>query len=232
MTIFAPCALPMLPIIVGGSLKQTRKPRKRALIISASLGLSVFIFSLIIKFSSLLISLDTFFWAKTSGTLLIILGLVNLFPSLWINLTTKLKIVDKSEKNLAKSYQNNSWLEPILTGFALGPVFSSCSPIYLFIISVLLPKSLLTGTINLLAYCLGLSLVLLLLALAGQKLIVKLKWLANPRGWFKIILSLIFIIAGLLIFTGTDKKIEAWVLNNNNWLKNYINLEQKLLPKS
>jgi thiol:disulfide interchange protein len=56
LTVFAPCALPMLPTVVGGSLKDSQNPKKRALIVSASLGLSVLTFSLLIiqavKYSS------------------------------------------------------------------------------------------------------------------------------------------------------------------------------------
>jgi cytochrome c-type biogenesis protein len=230
LTVFAPCALPMLPIIVGGSLKQAQNPTRRAFIISASLGFSVLIFSLLIKFSSLLIGVDASFWSKVSGSIILVLGIINLFPSLWMIISAKLKLMSSSEKRLTKSYQSSSKLEPVLTGFALGPVFSSCNPIYLFIISILLPQNIFKGIINLLAYCLGLSLMLLLLALGGQKIVTKLKLVANPKSWFRKILAISFIITGILIFTGTDKKIETWALKHNSWFTNYIKVEQELIP--
>lgn len=144
--------------------------------------------------------------------------------------SSRFKLLSRSEKSLSQSYKSDSKLEPILTGFALGPVFSSCNPIYLFIISVLLPHNLITGSINLIVYCLGLSSMMLALALGGQKLITKLKWAANPKSWFRRVLAIIFIIIGLLVFTGTDKKIEAWMLENNTWFINYVKFEQNLLP--
>ena len=125
VTIFAPCALPMLPIIVGGSLKQDASPKKRAIIISFSLGASVFVFTMLIKFSSLLLGLSPSFWAKVSGVIIILLGLFNLMPNLWMRLTSKLKLMRASEAGLTKSYKNSSSLEPVLTGMALGPVFTS-----------------------------------------------------------------------------------------------------------
>ncbi len=231
LTAFAPCALPMLPIIVSGSLKDDPHPRRRALIIAISLGASVFAFSLLIKFSSLLLGLSPSFWAKVSGTIIILIGIFNLFPNLWMTISAKLKLMGHSEGNLSKSYQSKSKLEPVLTGIALGPVFSSCNPIYLFIISVLLPKNLATGLINLLAYCLGLSLIMLIIAIGGQKVIAKLKWAVNPKGWFRKGLAVTFILVGLAIFSGLDKKVESWMLQNNSWFTNYVKLEQQVLPE-
>ena len=103
VTIFAPCALPMLPIIVGGSLKQDSSPKKRAVIISFSLGASVFLFTMLIKFSSLLLGLSPSFWAKVSGVIIIILGLFNLMPNLWMRATSKLKFMRATEAGLSKS---------------------------------------------------------------------------------------------------------------------------------
>lgn len=231
LTVFAPCALPMLPIVVGGSLKDSQNPKKRALIVSASLGLSVLTFSLLIKFSTLLIGIDASFWAKVSGLIIFTLGIINLFPRLWMAISAKLKLISTSEGRLTESYQSKSRLEPILTGFALGPVFSSCNPIYLFIISILLPEDVIEGTINLLAYCLGLSLMMLLIALGGQRIIAKFKWAANPRGWFRKVISILFVIIGISIFTGFDKKIETWMLKHNNFFTSYVKLEQSLLPR-
>lgn len=230
LTVFAPCALPMLPIIVGGSLKDDPHPKRRAVIVSLSLGISVFIFSLLIKFSSLLIGVQPSFWAKASGLIILSLGIFNLFPNLWADLTAKLNLLSKSEKKLSESYKSKSKLEPVLTGLALGPVFSSCSPIYLFIISVLLPENILRGSINLIAYCAGLSLMMFTIAIGGQKVIAKFKWAANPNGWFRRVLAIIFIAVGVLIFTGTDKKIEAWMLEHNSFITRYIKFEQNLLP--
>lgn len=232
LTILAPCALPMLPIIVGGSLKKDVNPKKRAIIIVTSLGVSIFIFTLLIKFSSLLLGLDPQIWAKISGLIIIVLGLFNLFPNLWTSISLKLNLVGKAEGNLSKNYQRKSFFEPVLTGFALGPVFSSCSPTYLFIVSVLLPKSLFVGLTNLLVYCFGLGLVLILVSLGGQKVISKLRWASNPNSVFRKVIAVLFIITGLLIFTGFDKKLEAAILKKNNLLGKYLQIEQELIPQN
>lgn len=83
LTTLAPCVLPMLPVIVGGSLNGSGSDRKRAYVITASLGVSVAVFTLALKATTALIDIPATTWAYLSGTLLILLGVVSLFPGLW-----------------------------------------------------------------------------------------------------------------------------------------------------
>src|SRR5579872_175450 len=82
LTVLAPCTLPLLPVIIGGSVSGKSTPW-RALVIAASLGASVFLFTLLLKVSTLFIDVPQSFWQVVSGGLLIIFGLVTLFPTLW-----------------------------------------------------------------------------------------------------------------------------------------------------
>ena len=104
-------------------------------------------------------------------------------------------------------------MKNILIGFSLGPVFSSCSPTYAIILAIVLPSSLLFGFAALVAYILGLAAVLLAIAIFGQKFIKNVKWIADPNGWFKKILGIVFILVGVAIMSGYDKKIEAAILD-------------------
>ena len=66
----------------------------------------------------------------------------------------------------------------------------------------------------LVTYILGLSAILLLIAVLGQRLVEKLKWGINPKGSFKRFVAIIFILIGLTIMTGLYKDIEAFIINN------------------
>ena len=59
LTILAPCVLPLLPIIIGGSL--TEKSIKRPIIITVSLALSIVLFTLILKVSTAFITIPESF---------------------------------------------------------------------------------------------------------------------------------------------------------------------------
>lgn len=207
LTILSPCVLPLLPIIVGGAL--TDKHRWRPIVVTASLSISLVLFTLLLKWSTAFIAIPPRTWAYISGGLVIALGVITIFPSLWERLANLLKLSNRSNVLLAESGQKKGWLGAVLVGLSLGPVFSSCSPTYALILATVLPASFVVGLLNLIAYALGLAVVLLLIAVFGQRVVSKLKWAANPHGWFKKVLGVLFVIVGLLIVTGVEKKIET-----------------------
>jgi cytochrome c biogenesis protein CcdA len=208
LTILSPCVLPLLPVIIGGSLGG-KHDKLRPVIITGSLSLSIVLFTLILKWSTAFIAVPPRTWSIISGSLVVALGIVTVVPSLWEKLSTQLNLSGESNKLLAKSSQKRSWFGAVLVGFSLGPVFSSCSPTYALILATVLPQSFFVGTLNLFAYAIGLSLVLLLIAVFGQRLIKRLQWAANPEGWFKRGLGALFILVGILILAGVDKQIET-----------------------
>lgn len=225
LTILAPCVLPLLPVIIGGSLnKDNLKP---PYLIVGSLCLSIVLFTLILKtgITSFNFHPDTI--KILSASLILLLGLITLFPTVWEKISFKLKLSDSSNKLLNSATHKRGILKDILTGVALGPVFTSCSPTYFLILATVLVESKIHGIIALLVYSFGLSLSLFIVSYVGQKLIKKLKWATNPKGIFKKILGVIFILVALAIITGTDKKIESALLESGFF--DITKIEQNLL---
>lgn len=212
LTVLAPCVFTLLPVILGGSLAGNSW--KKSATIIGSLALSVFFFTLLLKASTLLINIDPNFWKYLSGGILIGFGITTLFPKLWDKLAFKLNLSSRPDKLLNKGSKKRSFIGDVLVGAALGPVFSSCSPTYAIIIATILPQDPVSGVINLLAYIIGLTIVLALISIFGQKVIKNLKWAVNPNGIFKKSLGILFIVIGLSIFTGFDKRFETFLLDN------------------
>jgi cytochrome c-type biogenesis protein len=216
LTTLAPCVLPLLPVIVGGSLgTSSRDSRRRAYVITASLGASVIAFTLLLKASAALIGVSTTTWQWISGTILILLGLVSLFPSAWDWISLRVGLQRHAAQGLAAAGQRQGMVGAILTGAALGPVFTSCSPLYGYVVVTVLPASLAEGLVLLLAYALGLCGALLLIALLGQRVIGKARWAADPHGWFRRGLGAAFIVVGIIVIAGWDKDLQAWVIENS-----------------
>lgn len=214
LTVLAPCILPVLPIVIGGSVSPGEKPNKlRPYIITGSLAIAIVLFTLILKASTAFIAIPPDFWKWLSGSIIIFFGVISLFPDLWSKVSTKLGLGRKSEEALQKSSQKKGVWRDVLVGLSLGPVFSSCSPTYFLILATVLPASFATGLVALIAYAAGLSLILLLIALLGQKLIAKIRWAADPKGWFKRGLGILFIVVGVFIISGVDKQIESAILD-------------------
>ena len=186
LTILAPCVLPLLPVILGAFVEDS-KDKWRPYIIIAALSVSIIIFSLLLKATTLFIWVDPIVWKLFSWVILILFWVITIFPNIWKNLSTKLGFMSKSNHSLGESSQKKWITWSILVGMSLWPVFSSCSPTYAVILAVILPVSFLTWLINLFAYVLWLWFVLLLIALLWQQFIKKMKWASSPNGIFKFL---------------------------------------------
>lgn len=218
LTVLAPCILPLLPVIIGGSSLSTEKNEtnllRHAIVICVSLAVSVLVFSLLLKASTLLLGIPQFAWQAVSGIIVILFGINLIFPMLWAKISIKLGIENKSNRFLGQSTKKKGIMRDILIGAALGPVFASCSPTYALIVATILPQSFINGLIYLAAYCLGLASVLLAIGVAGQSLVKKLGWATNPNGWFRKALGIIFVITGLVVIFGLDKQIQTLIIES------------------
>ena len=217
LTTLAPCVLPLLPVVVGGTLNQDagRPPWRRAGLVTLGLGLSVIVFSLLLKATTALIEIPTQTWAWLSGGLLVVLGLITVFPQLWEALANRLDLTQRSTTALASARSRGGTLGALLTGAALGPVFSSCSPLYGYIVVTALPAEPAWGLALLVTYTAGLCAALLAIAIAGQALVGRLGWAADSAGWLRRVLGLVFVAVGLLVISGADRALQTWIVENS-----------------
>ena len=229
LTVAAPCILPLLPVVIGGSMlhgvQDERTSLKHPLIIVLSLAVSVLIFSLLLKATTLFLGIPSVVWSFISGAIVTLFGITLLFPSLWEKVMIATGWQAGASRLMALSQRSRGVTKDILLGAALGPVFNSCSPTYALIIAVILPVSFATGILYLVAYTLGLAAILLLISLFGRVFVNKLKWLSNPGGLFKKIVGVIFIIVGLAVLFGLDKKVQTYVLENG-WYDPVMKIEE------
>ncbi len=217
LTVAAPCVLPLLPVIVGGSIvadgADSRRARWRPYVIAASLAVSVIAFTLLLKATTALLGVPPQVWQIVSGVIVILLGINLLFPAIWESLSTRLGLGNRSNRVLDSSVQRQSVWGDVLTGAALGPVFSSCSPTYALIVATVLPVSFAEGLLYVTLYAIGLAVPLLLIALAGRTAARRLGWLADPRGWFRRSMGVLFIIVGIVVIIGADKALQTLILD-------------------
>lgn len=228
LTVLAPCVLPLLPVILGGSV-DARGDRRRPFLIAGSLVVSLVVFTLLLKASTILIGVDPQVWTYLSGGLILLLGISMIFPGLWPRVAAATGLEHSSQSLLGRAFANkNRTLSAVLTGAALGPVFSSCSPTYAWALATVLPASTVAGIIHLTLYCAGVGVALLAIALAGRTLLDRLGWARNPRGWFSRVVAGLFIVVGLSIVTGLDKTIQTRLVEADPF--GISRLEESLLP--
>lgn len=227
LTILAPCILPLLPVIVGGAASGGSRLRT-PLVITASLAVSVIAFTLLLKATTSLLGVPPMAWQVVSGGLIIVLGAQLAWPSWWERIAARLNA--GAGQLLGKASRGKGVGRELLMGAALGPVFNSCSPTYALVVASVLPASFGQGLASLTAYALGLSAMLLLVALLGQQLASKLGWASNPKGWFKRIVGVLFILVGLAILFGLDKQLQAFIIDRGLYAP-ISTFEHSFMPK-
>lgn len=227
LTVLAPCILPLLPVIIGTSAGARSK--LTPYIVIGSLSVSIVAFTYLLKASTLLIEIPQSFWAYVSGLILFVIGMTFVFPALWERLPGLRKLSQGGNAVIGSGYTKKSGWGDATIGAALGPVFSSCSPTYFLILAAVLPTSFVLGTVYLLVYVAGLASVLLLIALLGQRFVSNIAWAADPKGWFKWTVGVLFLIIGIAIMTGLDKRLEVLILDTGF---NTVQFENRLLEES
>ncbi len=225
LSVLAPCVIALLPVLLARSSDGTRT--RSPFYIILGLSSSIFIFSIILKSTTLLINIPSHTWQILSGAIIVLFGITYLFPSAWERVSMTLRLQERANKTSGKALQKQGVAGDLLLGASLGPVFSACSPTYALIVASILPATPAKGILYLLMFIAGLALMLSLIAVAGSKLVQKLGWGINPAGWFKRILGVVFIVVGILIATGTDKQILGYVVAHG-WFNWQVSLESLL----
>lgn len=229
LTVLAPCILPLLPIVIGTTDGSGRKISKRSVTVIASLSVSVVVFTLLLKATTLLISIPQTFWQYFSGTIIILVGIAIIFPSLWTKVPLISKLSISSNKAVGSGFQKKSAAGDVLVGAALGPVFTTCSPTYLFIIATILPASLAVGLIYLLGFVIGLAVALLLIAYFGERLTSAIGKRMGTAEGIKRVFGVLILLVGVAILTGYDKVIETKILDSGYGAT--INFESRLIER-
>lgn len=229
LTVLAPCILPVLPVIIGGSsLNQDKGAKlsfKRPFVIITSLVVSIVIFTLLLKFTTALLGIPSAVWSIIAGGIILLFGINLLFPVLWEKFMEKTGLIVLTSRLMGASQGKTGIKKDILLGAALGPVFNSCSPTYALIVAVILPASFATGLTYLAAYAIGLGLILLLIAIFGRALVHKLRWMSDPRGVFQKVIGVLFVIVGLFVILGLDKQVQTYALEQG-WYDPIMRIEE------
>lgn len=212
LTVLAPCVLPILPVVLGAT--ALRRHPYTPYIVILSLSLSVVLFTVLLKATTLFIVIPPTMWLWFSGAILALFGLSLLIPSLW----TRMPYIGSLEQVLfrlvGKGTSEHSFLGPVLIGVALGPIFSTCSPTYFVILSAVLPVSFALGLFYISVYTFGLALMLMLIVYVGERYMRTFVRLADPQGMFKRTLGILFILLGVGIALGFMARFEVWLLGH------------------
>ncbi|NTV52494.1 MAG: cytochrome c biogenesis protein CcdA [Candidatus Firestonebacteria bacterium] len=189
-SVFSPCVLPILPILVAGT---QREHRARPLLIVAGLTTTFVLMGIVSSLFGALIGPGMYYVEKGAGILIAVFGVLMLFDINWFKHLTFLSgLTSRSEGKFGG----------LLLGLTLGIVWIPCvGPMLSSVLALVAARGTTGyGAGLLLVYSLGFSLPILLAAYAAH-------FFRNQVGFFKthptgvrIASGILLIVFGLFIF--------------------------------
>lgn len=228
LTVLSPCVLSLIPVLIGGSAKAGNW--RRPLVMITSLMVAIVIFTLLLRVSVAFISVPTKFWEVFTGIAVGFYGATLMFPHVWDQIAVSIGFTNSSREALTKAGAKEGLIGDVLLGMSLGPVFTSCSPTYLLLVSTVFQQNFAHAFVSLLAYCLGLALALLPVVFLGKSFINRFKWSIDPDSKFRRGLGVVFVILGFMFIFGLFKEIETILVEAD--LFNTIEFEQNLVEET
>lgn len=210
VTILSPCILPILPIVLSGSLTSGKK-RPFGVITGFILSFTVFTLSLstIIKLTG--VSADSLrnfsvFVVGFFGLTLIIPKLQILMEQFFSKLT---KLTPKNNTN------NEGFTSGLLIGISLGLVWAPCvGPILASIITLAATSQVsMSAVFVTLAYSTGTAIPLLAITYGGRQLLLKVPWLLTNSGKIQKVFGVLMIATALAIFFNFDRRFQIYIID-------------------
>jgi cytochrome c biogenesis protein CcdA/thiol-disulfide isomerase/thioredoxin len=198
--IISPCILPILPIILSGSLTG-KKSRPLGIIIGF-----VMTFALVTLFSKTIISLFHLNGETLRNSSLVILFLLGVMM-VSTYLTEKFNLITQQLTQIGSSFGsiNNTqsgFFSGLLFGGLVGIIWTPCAgPILAaVIVQVVVLQSTYASVLTLLAFAIGAGLPMLLIALMGRKVIDQFGFIRHHTELFRKLLGIIIIVSVIFLF--------------------------------
>lgn len=205
VTILSPCILPVLPIILSGTVGGKKKPI--GIVVGFIVSFSLFTLALSALVQALNISVDTL--RIVAIIIIISFGITLMIPKLQLALEN---LLSKATRRNGSS-NRNGFFGGTITGLSLGLVWTPCvGPIMASVISLAVSQQVDGGAIIIVAaYSLGTAIPMLLIMAGGRKLINHFPKITSKTKEIQRFFGVIMIVAGLMIGFGLDRSFQTLI---------------------
>ncbi|NNM54830.1 MAG: cytochrome c biogenesis protein CcdA, partial [Spirochaetales bacterium] len=209
VTIVSPCVLPILPVVLSGSL-GSGKLRPWGIITGFIASFTLFTLTLSSIVQIFHVSPDILRWVASGFILLF--GLVMVIPQLKEAFMALASRITASSTRPRKA--KGGYFSGLLLGFSLGLVWTPCvGPIMASVVSLAMSQAVDAGAVFItLSYSVGAAVPLLLLVLGGQGLLKRFPGLVKNTGKIQKIFGVVMVLTALALFTGFDRTVQTWLL--------------------
>lgn len=212
VSIFSPCVLPLLPVVLGTAVSQHRLG---PLALTAGLALSFLGIGLFVAMIGFSLGLDSEKFRIAGSLLLVAAGVVLVWPSLQARLSMAASPITNWVHDQFSGQERSGLSGQFGLGLLLGAVWVPCVGPTLGAASVLAAQGHNLGqvTLTMLLFAIGSVIPLLLLGILSRE--VLLRWrgrmLATGQGG-KAALGIVLLATGALLLSGLDKPLETAIL--------------------
>jgi cytochrome c biogenesis protein CcdA len=216
LSTLSPCALPLLPIVLGAAVSAHRLG---AVALVAGLCISFVAIGILLATIGFSVGVNEGVTRGLGAVPLAAIGVVLLVPMLQDRISTW---ASPAGKLLNGAPIGSGWRGQLTLGLLLGAVWTPCVGPTLGAASMMAAKGEDLWQVGLVMSTFGVGAALPLLAIGLASREAALRWrgrlLAGGMAGRKI-LGIALVAVGILVFTGLDKRAESWlVANSPAWL--------------
>ncbi len=207
ITVLSPCILPVLPIILAGSVTEGKR---RPLGIVAGFAASFTFFTLFLSAIVKATGISPDLLRQAAIVMIVGFGLSLIIPTVqkWLE-----KLFTYFSR-FAPQQQTQGFWGGVLVGMSLGLIWTPCvGPILAAIISLAISGEVTVVSLFItLAYALGTSLPMLGIMQGGRQLLNKMPWLTQNTQQIQRGFGVVMILIGIAIGFNIDRSFQTWVL--------------------
>ncbi|MCD8485123.1 cytochrome c biogenesis protein DipZ [Candidatus Woesebacteria bacterium] len=207
VTVLSPCILPVLPIVLSGSVTGGKQ---RPLGIMTGFVLSFTFFTLFLSTIVRATGISAEVLRNVSIVIIGVFGLFLLFPQAQA-------LFEKLFQQLARfspQQTGDGFGSGLLVGLSLGLLWTPCvGPILAAIISLALSGTVTGSAVFItVAYAVGTALPMTAIIYGGRNLLNRIPWLLNNTARIQRGFGVVMILTALAIFMNWDRQFQTWVL--------------------
>lgn len=207
VTILSPCILPILPIVLSGTVSGDKK-RPYGIILGFIISFTFF--TLFLATIVRLTGIPTNTLRIIAGVVLLIFGLSLILPSFQMLIE---KLFTKLSTFGPKANQHAGFWGGVVIGLTIGIVWTPCvGPILASVIALAATSQVTTETFLItLTYSIGTAIPMFIIMYGGRNLLKKAPWLTKNTTIIQKAFGVLMILFALAIFTNVDQQFEAYL---------------------
>jgi cytochrome c-type biogenesis protein len=209
LSILSPCVLPLVPIVLGAAVSAHAFG---AVALAAGLALSFTVLGLLLALVGFSLGIDAGMFRVAAAAIMIVLGVVLVVPSWQARLAAAGGPVSAWADRRFGGFASSGLAGQFAIGLLLGAVWSPCVGPTLGAASLLASQGhdLVQVALTMVVFGIGAALPLILLGLLSRATLMQVRSRLMSAGKLgKGLLGAAFIVIGVAIVSGADKRVEA-----------------------